>query len=59
MTTYIHNGDLVPGEWGAASSYFAPTRKFSITPGMVFTYNVFMRIGEVNAMRAAFYKLNK
>lgn len=59
MTTYRHNGDLVPGEWGAACSYFAPLRKFSIKPGMVFTYDVYLTIDKVDAMRDAFYNLRK
>lgn len=57
MTTYRHNGDLVPGEWGGACSYFAPLRKFSITPGMVFTYDVYLTIDKIENMRNAFYKL--
>ncbi len=59
MTTYRHNGDLVPGEWGGACSYLAPVRKFSITPGMVFTYDVYLTIDKVDAMRDAFYNLKK
>lgn len=59
MTTYRHNGDLVPGEFGAACSYFAPIRKFSIKPEMIFTYDVYLSIDKIDAMREAFYNLRK
>lgn len=59
MTTYRHKGNLVGGERGEACSYFAPIRKFSISPGLVFTYDVFLTIDDVENMRSAFYKIKK
>ncbi len=58
MTTYRYSGDLTSGEWGSACSYFAPVRRFSITSGMVFTYDVYLMIDKVDKMRKAFYNLN-
>ncbi len=59
MTTYRHNGNLVGGERGGACSYFAPVRKFAITPNLVFTYDVYLAIDEVKNIRQAFSKIKK
>lgn len=57
MTTYRHKGNLVGGPKGSACSYFAPVRKFSITPGFVFRYDVYLTIDQVDKIREAFYKI--
>lgn len=57
MTTYRHTGDLLTGPYAGACSYFAPVRKFSITPGLVFTYDVYMTIDDVSNMRQRFYQI--
>lgn len=58
MTTYRHNGDLVTGPYGGACSYLAPVRKFSIKPGFVFTYDVYLMIDKLPEIREAFYKIH-
>jgi hypothetical protein len=58
MTTYRHNGDLVTGPYGGACSYLAPVRKFSIKPGFVFTYDVYLIIDKLTEIREAFYKIH-
>lgn len=45
--------------YGGACSYFAPVRKFAITPNMVFTYDVYLTIDEVKNIRNAFFKIKK
>jgi hypothetical protein len=58
MTTYRHSGDLVTGPYGGACSYLAPVRKFSIKPGFVFTYDVYLIIDKLTEIREAFYKIH-
>ena len=42
-----------------ACSYFAPIRTFAVTEGLAFTYDVYMMIGTVEELRAAFYDLHE
>ena len=52
ITTYRHPGPAGPK--GGGCSYFAPIRTMSITPGLVFEYNVYLTIGNAAEMRARF-----
>jgi hypothetical protein len=57
-TNYRYKGDGSTGDTGDACSYFAPLRTFAVTKGMVFDYDVYMCIGDINDIRAAFYALH-
>ena len=59
MTTYRHQGDLLTGPYAGACSYLAPVRKFSIKPGSVFQYDVYLTIDKVDNMREAFNKMKQ
>ncbi len=52
ITTYRHPGPAGPK--GGGCSYFAPIRTMSITPGLVFDYNIYLTIGTADEMRARF-----
>lgn len=52
ITTYRHPGPA--GPTGGGCSYFAPIRTMSITPGLVFEYEVYLTIGSAAEMRARF-----
>lgn len=52
ITTYRHPGPA--GPTGGGCSYFAPIRTMSITPGLVFEYDVYLTIGSAEEMRARF-----
>jgi hypothetical protein len=52
ITTYRHPGK--PGPKGGGCSYFAPIRKMTITPGLVFEYEICLTIGTAAEMRARF-----
>ena len=60
MTMYRF-GDNNPknnGPKGGNCSYFAPLRYFSVTPGLVFEYDVFVTIGNIADIRARFYDIH-
>ena len=42
-----------------ACSYFAPIRTFAVTEGLAYTYDVYMMIGTVEELRAAFYAIRE
>lgn len=52
MTTYRNKG--ASGPMGGGCSYFAPVRKFAVTPGLVFEYDAYLFIGQVDEMRTKF-----
>ena len=52
ITTYRHRGP--PGPKGGGCSYFSPIRTMSITPGLVFEYDVYLTIGSAEEMRGRF-----
>jgi len=52
ITTYRHPGPAGPK--GGGCSYFAPIRTMSITPGLVFEYDVYLTIGTAEEMRDRF-----
>lgn len=52
ITTYRHPGPTGPK--GGGCSYFAPIRTMSITPGLVFEYDVYLTIGSAAEMRERF-----
>ena len=52
ITTYRHPGPA--GPTGGGCSYFAPIRTMSITPGLVFEYDVYLTIGSAEEMRSRF-----
>jgi hypothetical protein len=52
ITTYRFKGPL--GPQGGGCSYFAPIRTMAVTPGLVFEYNAYLTIGEIDEMRARF-----
>lgn len=58
LTTYRFEGDGKTGPEGSACSYFAPIREFSITPGFVFEYDVYLTIGNINEIRERFYQIH-
>jgi hypothetical protein len=39
-------------------SYFAPIKTFPITPGLVFTYDVYLTIGTAEEIRERFYRIH-
>lgn len=55
ITTYRHPGP--PGPTGGGCSYFAPIRTMSITPGLVFEYDIYLTIGSAEEMRSRFMPL--
>lgn len=57
MTTYRHPG--VAGPRGGGCSYFAPVKKFAITPGFKYEYDVYLMIGKVEQIREEVYRLQK
>jgi hypothetical protein len=52
ITTYRHPGPAGPK--GGGCSYFAPIRTMSITPGLVFEYDIYLTMGSAEEMRARF-----
>lgn len=59
MTMY-RAGDGNPknnGPGGSNCSYFAPIRTFSVNPGLVFEYDVYVTIGHIADIRARFYDI--
>lgn len=52
ITTYRYAGP--DGPEGGGCSYFAPIRKMTITPGLVFEYEIYLTIGTPEEMRARF-----
>lgn len=42
-----------------ACSYFAPLKKFAITPGLVFDYDVYLTIGTEHDIRSRFYEIRE
>jgi len=59
ITCYRYEGDGKKGPEGAACSYFAPLRVFSIEKGMTFEYDVYLKIGNKEEIRDTFYKIHK
>ncbi|MDD3108142.1 MAG: hypothetical protein PHV49_02895 [Alistipes sp.] len=59
MTSYRFEGDRQVGPKAGACSYFAPLRTFSITPGMIFEYDVYITIGSVEQIRARFAAVHR
>jgi hypothetical protein len=57
-TTYRYVGAGTGGELGDACSYFAPVGNFAITKGLVYQYDVYLYIGNITDIRAAFYKVH-
>lgn len=57
ITTYRYAGP--PGPKGGGCSYFSPIRTMSITPGLVFEYNVYLTIGTAEEMRERFKPIAK
>ena len=59
LTTYRvpANGQMGPN--GAACSYFAPIQRLAITRGWTHEYDVYLVIGGVSDIRAAFAKIHK
>ena len=57
MTVYRFGSGPGGAQMGSCS-YFAPIRTFAITKGMRFTYDVYLMIGTVDEMRAAFRALH-
>ena len=43
----------------ASCSYFAPLTEFAITPGTVFEYDLYLAVGKIDEIRAAFVKLHE
>jgi hypothetical protein len=59
LTTYRFKGDGKEGPRGSACSYFAPIRTFAVTPGMNFTYDVYLTLGTVEEIRQRFAEINR
>ncbi len=47
------------GDEGPACSYFAPIRTFAVKPGLVFEYEIFLKIGSVEELEKTFDALRK
>ena len=59
LTTYRYKGDGKEGPTGSACSYFAPIRKFAITPGMDFQYDIYLTLGNAAEIRARFAQVHR
>lgn len=59
LTTYRYEGDGMQGATGSSCSYFAPIRIFSVEPGMVFKYDIYITIGQIDEIRERFRKIHK
>ena len=57
MTMYRYGDGTLAGPTGSHCSYFSPVRTMSITPGLVFEYDVYLTIGTVNEIRSVFYDI--
>ncbi|MCX7045927.1 MAG: hypothetical protein NTX50_10645 [Candidatus Sumerlaeota bacterium] len=57
MTYYRKRANGKSGEKGAACSYFAPLRTFTLTKGLTVEYDVFMTIGTTEQIRERFRRL--
>lgn len=57
MTVYRHPGES--GPLGGGCSYFAPIRTFSVYSGMVFQYDVYLTIGQIEDMRQIFNTIRR
>ena len=55
-TNYRFNGGS-SGPTGGSCSYFAPLRTFAITKGLVFEYDVYLKIGTVDEIRSRFAQI--
>lgn len=58
LTAYRYSGNGISGPEGADCSYFAPVRKLRIRAGGAMEYEVWLRIGSVEAMRRDFTSLH-
>jgi len=59
MTYYRFGTNTAGGGFAPECCYFAPIRKFAITPGHVYEYDVYLKAGTLDEIRSVFYKLHK
>lgn len=59
FTVYRALGDGTTGPSGSACSYVAPIRTFALTSGLTLDYEVFLTIGTLDEIRAAFARCAK
>lgn len=59
LTTYRFEGDGKTGPKGSACSYFAPILRFNVKPKLVFTYDLYITIGNIDQIRDRFNKIRE
>lgn len=59
LSTTYRFGSGPGGPMSGACSYFAPIKVFAVTQGLAYSYDVYMTIGTVEEIRAAFYAIHE
>ena len=59
LTCYRVPANNTTGPKGAACSYFSPVQTFSISKGLVYEYDIYLKIGKTAEIREAFSKIQK
>jgi len=59
LTCYRYEGDRKSGPMGSACSYFAPILTFAISKGLVYEYDIYLKIGTAAEIRDSFSEIWK